>query len=247
MFVLYRPDQDVWAFGVEPAKVRYRLRLARYPALAESLSAWLATRPQSANEDELPKLIDIGAGFGRTFLYLEAAGIAQQFELRGLDIDPQRKDHVYAGNPWPIDQGDAEQPLEIADNSCDVIVCEQLLEHLNEPNQLIEEIHRVLKPGGLFVCGVPTFPEPIAKLRRALVARFGLRGSDHIQTYSLRSIRRDVSARFVEREARGFRIISGGLLRPLENYNWWYRFNRRLGRWLPGLCIEVQLLLEAKK
>ncbi|MEM7099403.1 MAG: class I SAM-dependent methyltransferase [Pseudomonadota bacterium] len=240
MFVQYRPGKDVWAFGVEPAKVKYRLRLARYPALAETLAAWLAQRSETA---ERPRLIDIGAGFGRTFLYMQAQGIADKFELMGMDIAPDRKDHVYAENPWQIVQGDAEQPLEFADASFDVVVSEQLLEHLNNPNQLIREFHRILKPEGLLIVGVPIFPEPVAKLRRMMVRRYGLRGSDHIQTYSLKSVRRDLQDHFEEIEVRGFRIISGGLLRKLENHEWWYRFNRRLGRWLPGFCIEIQLLM----
>jgi SAM-dependent methyltransferase len=242
VFVQYRPDQDVWAFGVEPAKVRYRLRLARYPALAETLSAWLADKPQ----DKQFKLLDIGAGFGRTFLYLQAAGIDHRFELRGLDIDPLRKDDVYAGNPWQIEQGDAQAPLPYADNSLDVVVCEQLLEHLEQPQAVLDSVQRVLHPDGLFVVGVPIFPEPVAKVRRWLVKRYGLRGSDHIQTYSLRSIRRDLAPQFEEIQARGFRIISGGVLRKLENYAWWYRFNRWLGRKLPGLCIEVQLIVKPR-
>ena len=243
MFVQYRPGKDQWAFGVEPAKVRYRLRLARYPALAEYLQTWLAERPPDATF----KLLDVGAGFGRTFLYLEAAGIADRFELQGLDIDPARKAGVYADNPWNIVQGDAEQPLPYADDSLDVVVCEQLLEHLSSPQTLIDSVYRVLKPGGVFICGVPIFPEPVAKLRRARVRRYGLRGSDHIQTYSLQSIRRDLAPQFHEHFVRGFRIISGGLLRRLENHAWWYRLNRRLGRWLPGWCIEVQLIVAPRK
>ncbi len=243
MFVQYRPGKDVWAFGVEPAKVKYRLRLARYPALAETLTAWLAQRPS----DKPCRLLDLGVGFGRTFLYLDAAGIADRFELIGIDIDPSRHDDVYAGNPWDIRQGDAQAPLDLPDASLDVVVCEQLLEHLERPEATIAEIHRVLRPGGLFICGVPIFPEPVAKLRRAIVARFGLRGSEHVQTYSLRSIRRDLAGHFDEQTARGFRIVSGGLLRRLENYAWWYRFNRRLGEWFPGACIEVQLLLTARE
>ncbi len=240
LFVLYRPDQDVWAFGVEPAKVRYRLRLARYPAFAEYLSDWLLDKPK----DQTYKLLDIGAGFGRTFLYMKAAGIAERFELHGIDIDPLRKDDVYAGNPWQITQADAQAPLPYADNSLDVMVCEQLLEHLRHPQKVLDSAQRMLKPGGLFIVGVPIFPEPIAKLRRWWVGRFGLRGSDHIQTYSLRSIRRDLQDQFVELEARGFRIISGGILRGLENHLWWYRLNRWVGRLLPGLCIEVQLIVQ---
>ena len=243
LFVQYRPGKDVWAFGVEPAKVRYRLRLARYPALAESLQAWLASRTRAGPY----KLLDIGAGFGRTFLYLQAAQIADKFELLGMDIDPARKDDVYAESPWRIVAGDAEQALEFPVDCFDIIVCEQLLEHLAQPKKLLEEVYRVLKPGGLFVVGVPIFPEPIAKLRRWIVDRFGLRGSDHIQSYSLKSIKNDLRPLFVEQEVRGFRIVSGGLLRKLENYAWWYNFNRRLGRWLPSLCIEVQLLVTPKE
>lgn len=239
MFVQYRPESDVWAYGVEPAKVKYRLRLARYAALAEYIETWLGNR---AGARPL-KLLDIGVGFGRTFLYLQARGLSDQFELMGIDIEPGRHDDVYANNPWDIRQGDAEAGLDFADQSLDVVVCEQLLEHLNHPQQCLKEVARVLKPDGLFVCGVPVFPEPLAKLRRWSVKRYGLRGSEHIQTYSLASIRRAVAPDFDEIEARGFRIVSGGMLRKLENHHWWYRLNRKLGAWFPGACIEVQLLL----
>jgi SAM-dependent methyltransferase len=238
LFVLYRPGHDVWAFGVEPARVRFRLRLARYPALAESLTAWL-----DACNTPRPRLLDIGAGFGRTFLYLDAAGIADRFELLGLDIDPDRKRDVYTNNGWNIVQGDAERPLAFADQSFDVVVCEQLLEHLNRPAATLREIRRILKPDGLFVVGVPIFPEPLAKLRRWWVSSHGLRGSKHVQTYSLDSIRGDLAPHFEVIETRGFRIVSGGVLRPLENYAWWYKLNRCLGRWFPGWCVEVQLLV----
>ncbi len=243
MFVLFRPGKDVWAYGVEPARVRYRLRLARYPALAETLREWLKDKDPEATF----KLLDIGAGFGRTFLYIQHEGVGDRFEMNGIDIDPERKSDVYAGNPWNVQLGNAEDNLPFDDNSLDVVICEQLLEHLNHPETVIRNVHRVLRPGGLFVVGVPVFPEPIAKLRRWQVKRYGLRGSEHIQTYSLRSIRKDLAALYDEQEARGFRVISGGFLRPLENYRWWYRFNRWLGKFVPGLCIEVQLIVTPKQ
>ena len=242
MFVQYRPGQDVWAFGVEPAKVRYRLRLARYAELATTLTQWLAKQPL----EQRFKLLDVGSGFGRTFLYLNAAEIGHRFDFLGLDIDPTRHTDVYTGGDWEVRQGDANVPLDFADASFDVLVSEQVLEHLDDPGLAIAEAHRVLRPGGLFIVGVPIFPEPIAKLRRWHVRRYGLRGSEHIQTYSLRSIKRDLRDLFEVVDVQGFRIISGGILRRWENYRWWYRFNRRLGRWLPGLCIEVQLVVTPK-
>jgi len=243
LFVLFRPGKDVWAYGVEPAKVHYRLRLARYPALAESVTTWL----EDKSTDAQFQLLDIGAGFGRTFLYLQAADIASRFDLIGLDIAPDRKHRVYAENPWNIVQGDAEQELQFADNSFDIVVSEQLLEHLNKPEAVLASVRRILKPGGLFIVGVPIFPGPLAIYRRWQIKRHGLRGSEHIQTYSLRSIRRDLREYFDEVEVRGFRIVSGGSLRKLENYHWWYRLNRRLGTLVPSLCIEVQFLLKLKQ
>jgi hypothetical protein len=44
-------------------------------------------------------------------------------------------------------------------------------------------------------------------------------------------------------KVRGFRIVSGGILRPLENYRWWWKFNRWLGERLPAFCIEIQAIM----
>jgi hypothetical protein len=68
----------------------------------------------------------------------------------------------------------------------------------------------------------------------------------HIQTFSqrsfLRQIRRHLGLELVE--VRGFRVISGGPLRPLEHHRWWWRFNRRLGALAPWACVEIQAIFE---
>ncbi len=70
--------------------------------------------------------------------------------------------------------------------------------------------------------------------------------ANHLQTYSLKSIRRQLVEHFQIIEQRGFRIVSGGVLRKLENRFWWYLFNRWLGERLPTFCIEVQLVATHK-
>src|SRR5260221_487641 len=69
--------------------------------------------------------------------------------------------------------------------------------------------------------------------------------ASHLQAFSLFSFLRLLRAypSLSVVKARGFRIISGGLLRPLENYRWWWQLNTRLGELLPALCIEVQIIL----
>jgi 2-polyprenyl-3-methyl-5-hydroxy-6-metoxy-1,4-benzoquinol methylase len=50
---------------------------------------------------------------------------------------------------------DLDQPLVIYDDSFDVVVAGELLEHLRDPQRLVGEIRRVLRPGGTFVASVP--------------------------------------------------------------------------------------------
>ena len=52
--------------------------------------------------------------------------------------------------------------LPFKDNSFDLIVCSEVLEHLHEYNDAIKEMKRVLKPGGKFFASVPaSWPEKI--------------------------------------------------------------------------------------
>jgi hypothetical protein len=45
-------------------------------------------------------------------------------------------------------------------------------------------------------------------------------------------------------KVRGFRVISGGLLRPLENFRWWWKLNRRIGDLIPASYIEIQAIMK---
>lgn len=50
---------------------------------------------------------------------------------------------------------DLDQPLELEDDSFDVVVAGELLEHLRDPHRVVAEMRRVLRPGGTFVASVP--------------------------------------------------------------------------------------------
>jgi SAM-dependent methyltransferase len=47
--------------------------------------------------------------------------------------------------------------LPFADNSFDHVICSEVLEHIPEYASFLQEIQRVLKPGGLFAVSVPRF------------------------------------------------------------------------------------------
>jgi SAM-dependent methyltransferase len=50
---------------------------------------------------------------------------------------------------------DLDEPLPFEDESFDVVVAGELLEHLRDPRRLAAEARRVLRPGGTFVASVP--------------------------------------------------------------------------------------------
>ncbi len=232
------------AFGVELDDRKYRLRLARYKALAEAIAAFVRERNSSGRL----ALLDIGVGRGRSMFYVEAEGVADRIEWIGSDIEERRVADLLATRKWAgAVQADLEKGLPFDAARFDIVICEQVLEHLADPAKALAEIARVLRPGGLLILGVPSFPWGLSHLRRLYVlitSRWLGMKHHHVQSFDSRSIRRLVSARseFAIQQCYGCRIISGGLLGPLEDHFGWYRFNRWLGRALPGLCTELQML-----
>lgn len=226
----------------------YSLRLARYSGLEEAIATYAAGRASLGETNREPlNLLDVGVGRGRTFRYLEANGHDGGISFFGIDNSPRRLDGVFGADRWRLQRMDAEQGLSFRDDSFDIVVCEQVLEHLAEPGAAIREFSRVLRPGGLLVVGVPSFPPGIASIRRHIIPWFDrLRGHtrSHRQAYSLRTFVEMLHAngRFDVQAVRGFRFVSGGPLRPLERYRWWYRLNRSMGGRFPSWTTEIQVV-----
>jgi SAM-dependent methyltransferase len=237
---------DRLAFGVEPSNRRYRLRLARYQGLAEAIAELARSWPSGAPR---MRLLDVGSGNGRTLRYLEAEGVTDLIDFYGLEYSERRIAGMYGRERWRIVRADAqyEGGFPFADAVFDCVICEQVLEHLHFPQRAIGEMGRVLRPDGILIAGVPTFPPGLAAFRKYVIPAVdrlvGCEG-DHVQAFSLGSFARVVrdAGAFDIIETRGFRGISGGPLAPLENYRWFWRLNRAYGRALPWFCAEVQVI-----
>jgi SAM-dependent methyltransferase len=240
------------AFDIDPRRPeRYRLRLSRYMVLAQDISDWAG---EAAQAGRTLSVLDVGCGWGPLLCQLEGEPHFDNIRISACDLAIDRglyKRELY----HEFFVGDfAEGYPEIGAEPYDVVVCEQVLEHLDRLDRAIAMLVRVTRPGGILVIGVPIFFPPLHLARKHLVPRLAgiLRHSEtasHLQAFSLFSFLRLLRA-YPELnvvKARGFRIISGGLLRPLENFRWWWQLNRRLGELLPALCIEVQIILRKSR
>jgi SAM-dependent methyltransferase len=91
----------------------------------------------------LDRFIASHASHGSTLdLGAQGGPYAALFPRRvGLDLEPAAGVHVV---------GDARR-LPVRDAAFDVVLCTEMLEHVPEPQQAVDEMWRVLKPGGTLV------------------------------------------------------------------------------------------------
>jgi len=95
------------------------------------------------------RVLDVGCRYGAlTREYLEGN------EVVGVDIDRRALEEAAKLGIEPV-WGDASEPLPLGDETFDVVVLGELLEHLPLPQQTVAEARRVLRPGGRLVGSVP--------------------------------------------------------------------------------------------
>jgi SAM-dependent methyltransferase len=91
-------------------------------------------------------ILDIGCGNGDLVKYI--ARYHNPHMVIGIDITIDKEER---GERWFIDQGNAEE-LKFADNCFDVIFSVAAFEHIKDIEKALQEVKRVLKPGGSFCC-----------------------------------------------------------------------------------------------
>lgn len=154
-------------------------------------------------------------------------------------IDPRLTNLNIGAFPNVDVVGDAHQ-LPYASGAVDAIHCEAVLEHLELPQRAVEEMHRVLRPGGLvfaatpFLQGFHAYPNHFQNFTREGHDRLFQRAGFEIRhsgacvgpTFAVTDLaalylRHYLPGRALSRIAQGVALVLAGLLRPLD---------RRLGR-----------------
>lgn len=128
----------------------------------------------------------------------------------GVDINENMLQHAKASGRLSEYKISEISSIDHDDDSVDIIVISEVLEHLPDFERTIDEIHRILKPGGIMISSVPydtliSFWKPLFSIQ--CIIQGYLFGDDyyknkcgHVQHFSPYIIRNAISA-------KGFEII----------------------------------------
>lgn len=108
------------------------------------------------------KILDVGAAAG---FFLK---VAKNSGWTTHGVEPSKWSVNFANKNYKVNvfQG-VLKDAKFKDNFFDVVTMWDVLEHVPNPTEELNEIYRVLKPGGLLVINYPDFGTPLAKLAGA--------------------------------------------------------------------------------
>lgn len=103
------------------------------------------------------RVLDVGCGLGE---------LLQQIDVRhgafGLDTSPRSVEISRQRSRAEVLLGVLEGAF-VEERRFDAVVAHHVIEHVDEPLPFVQEVFRLLKPGGWFICGTPDFSSAAAR------------------------------------------------------------------------------------
>lgn len=95
-------------------------------------------------------VLDFGCGWGLTLQFLSEHGA----HCHGLDPSPEAVAYCQSKG-LTVEVGDIDNFGALADASYDVVLLQNVLEHLKDPEHALKRLCERMRPGGVIVCAVP--------------------------------------------------------------------------------------------
>ena len=130
-----------FTFDVEEHHWWYRGRRAVLDAVLDGLELPPAAR-----------ILDAGCGSGRNMVELARRGA-----VTGLELAPASLEAARARDAGTVVAGSLGEPLSFADDSFDLAVALDVLEHVQDDRAALRELARIVVPGGRLVVTVPQY------------------------------------------------------------------------------------------
>ncbi len=142
------------------------------------------------------KAIEVGCGEGFSTLRLREM-LPSNVELEASEFVAKLVPEAQKRNPTVKIIEESIYETTHKDNSFDLIFLLEVLEHLDYPDKALQELARILKPGGFLVLGVPREPMwcMLNMARGKYLAHFG-NTPGHLNHWPTFALKRDVQKHF---------------------------------------------------
>jgi SAM-dependent methyltransferase len=189
--------------------------------------------------DRQGMLLDVGIGDGPGL----AARLAMGFAVVGIDKDSQRLRRLKEKFPRVhVVVADASA-LPFREDTFVVALASQVLEHLNNPEQTVKEVYRLLRPGGYFLLDVPWLYELYRGVSAFLLRQLQASRRAETPTRFFRAFWRFREGRITRMKHTQLVLRLLGMLKPLS----WMRSEGRgeqlIAEYLRGVVPEGHLHL----
>jgi ubiquinone/menaquinone biosynthesis C-methylase UbiE len=166
-----QPDTLEWFLEVE----RYRY---------ETYAPWMR-EVMEFDRHAGEKILEIGAGIGTDHAqFAKAGGIMHDLDLASGHLRLAQRNFELRGLKSVFKHGDAEN-IPFEDNTFDLVYSNGVIHHTPNTSRVVQEIHRVLKPGGR--CIIMVYAENSLHYWRNLFRDIGLRQGE-LQNFSMGEI-----------------------------------------------------------
>ncbi|MFA6474999.1 MAG: methyltransferase domain-containing protein [Patescibacteria group bacterium] len=155
---------------------RQRAHFQGKEASLESLLRWLRLRRIVRHIPDNSVVVDLGCGYDAGFLHTIASKLKRGIGV-DLSVGPSSVQHI------EMLAANLNEPLPLPDKTFDIVVSMANLEHLEKPEVALQEMKRVLKPGGKVLLTTPsTYAKPVLEF---LAYRLHVVSEDEIRDHKL--------------------------------------------------------------
>ena len=133
-------------------------------------------------------MLDVGCGEGWNLAHFHGLG----FHVTGLEFQKDACEHFHPHLTDHIHSGDVYEMLQhLSDEKYDIIILDNVLEHVLSPEETIRSLKKIISPGGMIIIEVPN---DFSKLQETAISAniidrdFWVSPPDHLTYYSKDSL-----------------------------------------------------------